>query len=193
MRDVVQELYLQTNGDCVIATDVGQHQMITAQEFTFKHPHSHLTSGGSGTMGYSLPASMGAKVACPEKEVWCVVGDGSIQMNIQELTTLAQDNIGVKIAILNNGYLGMVRQWQELFFERNYSQVKLFNPDFVKLAEACGLKAFRARTLEEMKEVIKMMRAQHGPVLCDFVVEMEENVYPMVPSGKSLSDTITGL
>lgn len=193
MRDVVQELYAQTNGDCIVATDVGQHQMITAQEFTFKHPHSHLTSGGSGTMGYSLPASMGAKVACPDKEVWCVVGDGSIQMNIQELTTLAQDKIGVKIAILNNGYLGMVRQWQELFFENNYSQVKLFNPDFVKLAEACGVKGFRAKTLEEMKQVIQKMRAEPGPVLCDFVVEMEENVYPMVPAGKSLSDTITGL
>ncbi len=193
MRDVVRELYAQTKGICVIATDVGQHQMITAQEFTFSEPHSHLTSGGSGTMGYSLPASMGAKVACPDKEVWCVVGDGSIQMNIQELTTLAQDNIGVKIAILNNGYLGMVRQWQELFFENNYSQVKLHNPDFVKLAEACGLKAYRAKTIDEMKDVMVKMREEKGPVLCDFVVEMEENVYPMVPSGKSLSDTITGL
>lgn len=193
MRDVIRELNRQTEGKCILASDVGQHQMITAQEFVFKEPHSHLTSGGSGTMGYSLPASMGAKVACPDKEVWCVTGDGSIQMNLQELVTLAQDQIGVKIAILNNSYLGMVRQWQELFFENNYSQVKLFNPDFVKLAEACGVKAFRAKTREEMKDVIKMMRAQRGPVLCDFVVEMEENVYPMVPSGKSLSDTITGL
>ncbi len=193
MRHVVQEIYAQTGGKCLVATDVGQHQMITAQEFCFTEPHSHLTSGGSGTMGYSLPASMGAKVACPDKEVWCVVGDGSIQMNIQELTTLAQDNIGVKIAILNNGYLGMVRQWQQLFFDNNYSQVKLHNPDFVKLAEACGLKAYRAKTIVEMKDVIAKMREEKGPVLCDFVVEMEENVYPMVPSGKSLSDTITGL
>lgn len=193
MRDVIQELNRQTNGDCILATDVGQHQMIAAQEFIFKHPHSHLTSGGSGTMGYSLPASMGAKVACPEKEVWCVVGDGSFQMNMQELVTLSQDQIPVRIAILNNGYLGMVRQWQELFFENNYSQVKLHNPDFVKLAEACGLKAYRARTHDEMVEVMEKMRKEKGPVLCDFVVEMEENVYPMVPSGKSLSDTLTGL
>lgn len=191
MRDVIRELNEQTNGDCILATDVGQHQMISAQEFVFKNPHSHLTSGGSGTMGYSLPAAMGAKVACPEKEVWCVVGDGSFQMNMQELVTLSQDQIPVRIAILNNGYLGMVRQWQELFFENNYSQVKLHNPDFVKLAEACGIKAYRATNAKEMVEVMKKMRKEKGPVLCDFVVEMEENVFPMVPAGKSLSDTLT--
>lgn len=193
MRDVIRELNKQTNGDCIIATDVGQHQMIAAQEFIFKHPHSHLTSGGSGTMGYSLPAAMGAKVACPDKEVWVIVGDGSFQMNMQELVTLSQDQIPVKIAILNNSYLGMVRQWQELFFENNYSQVKLHNPDFAKLAEACGIKAYRATNAKEMVDVMKKMRREKGPVLCDFVVEMEENVYPMVPAGKSLSDTITGL
>jgi|CXWL01.1.fsa_nt_gi acetolactate synthase-1/2/3 large subunit len=190
MRDVIRELNEQTKGDCIIATDVGQHQMIAAQEFIFKQPHSHLTSGGSGTMGYSLPAAMGAKVACPEREVWVIVGDGSIQMNMQELVTLSQDQIPVKIAILNNNYLGMVRQWQELFFEHNYSQVKLHNPDFVKLAEACGIKAYRATTQKEMVDVMKKMMKEKRPVLCDFVVEMEENVYPMVPSGKSLSDTI---
>lgn len=192
MRDVIRELNEQTNGDCIIASDVGQHQMITAQEFVFKNPHSHLTSGGSGTMGYSLPAAMGAKVACPDKEVWAVVGDGSFQMNMQELVTLSQDQIPVKIAILNNSYLGMVRQWQELFFDRNYSSVNLHNPDFVKLAEACGIKAYKATNGEEMVEVMKKARKEKGPVLCEFVVEMEENVYPMVPSGKSLSDTITG-
>lgn len=193
MRDVLRELNRQTKGDCIVASDVGQHQMITAQEFVFKYPHSHLTSGGSGTMGYSLPAAMGAKVAHPEKEVWCVVGDGSIQMNMQELVTLAQDQIPIKIAILNNSFLGMVRQWQELFFDKNYSETALANPDFVKLAEACRLKAYQAKTPEEMKEAIKKMRKEKGPVLCDFVVEMEENVYPMVPAGKSLSDTITGI
>ena len=144
-------------------------------------------------MGYSLPASMGAKVACPEKDVWCVVGDGSFQMNLQELVTLAQDKIGVKVAILNNSYLGMVRQWQQLFFENNYSHVKLKNPDFVKLAEACGIPGLRAKNTREMKEAIKTMRVSKGPIVCDFVVDMEENVYPMVPAGKSLSDTITGL
>jgi acetolactate synthase-1/2/3 large subunit len=193
MREIIRELNHQTHGNCILVTDVGQHQMIASQEFQFINPHSHLTSGGSGSMGYSLPASMGAKVACPEKEVWCVCGDGGIQMNLQELVTLAQDRIGVKIAILNNGFLGMVRQWQELFFEKNYSQVKLFNPDFVKLAEACGITAFRAKTAQDMKDVIAKMRSTDGPVLCDFVVAMEENVFPMVPSGKSLSDTITGL
>jgi len=193
MREVIRELNVQTNGDCIIASDVGQHQMITAQEFVFKNPHSHLTSGGSGTMGYSLPAAMGAKVACPKKEVWAVVGDGSFQMNMQELVTLSQDQIPVKIAILNNSYLGMVRQWQELFFDRNYSSVNLHNPDFVKLAEACGIKAYKATNQKEMVKVMEKARKEKGPVLCEFVVEMEENVYPMVPSGKSLSDTITGL
>lgn len=193
MREVVQELYKQTKGQAILATDVGQHQMIAAQEYVFHRPHSHLTSGGSGTMGYSLPAAMGAKVALPKEEVWCVVGDGSFQMNLQELVTLAQDNVPVKIALLNNSFLGMVRQWQELFFDKNYSSTPLKNPDFVKLAEACGVQALRAKTFDEAQEAIEQMRKAKGPILCDFVVEQEENVYPMVPSGKSLSDTITGL
>jgi len=193
MREVVQELYRQTKGQAILATDVGQHQMITAQEYVFHRPHSHLTSGGSGTMGYSLPAAMGAKVALPKEEVWCVVGDGSFQMNLQELVTLAQDNISVKIALLNNSFLGMVRQWQELFFDKNYSSTPLKNPDFVKLAEACGIQALRATNIQEAPKAIEEMRKAKGPILCDFVVEQEENVYPMVPSGKSLSDTITGL
>jgi acetolactate synthase-1/2/3 large subunit len=193
MRAVIHEICKQTKGDAVVVSDVGQHQMLTAQQFQFKHPHYNLTSGGSGTMGFSLPASMGAKVALKNKEVWCIVGDGSVMMNIQELVTLAQDNIPIKIAILNNSYLGMVRQWQELFFDKNYSQTKLHNPDFKALAEACGLQAFRARNYNEMIDSIKKMRKAKSPVLCDFVVELEENVYPMVPAGKSLSETITGL
>lgn len=192
MRNVIRELYEQTKGKAVIATDVGQHQMITAQEYFFDVPHSHLTSGGSGTMGYALPAAMGAQVAEPKKEVWAVIGDGGFQMNMQELVTLAQDNIPLKIAILNNSFLGMVRQWQELFFDKNYSSTSLANPDFVQLAEACGVKAMRAQTSKEMKVAIQKMRTAKGPILCDFVVEAEENVYPMVPAGKSLSDTITG-
>lgn len=191
MRDVVRELYKQTEGQAVIASDVGQHQMITAQEYLFQNPHSHLTSGGSGTMGYALPAAMGAKVAYPEKEVWAIIGDGSFQMNMQELVTLAQDGIAVKIAVLNNSFLGMVRQWQELFFDKNYASTPMFNPDFVKLAEACGIKAMKAETNGDMKSVIERMRQETGPVLCEFVVQKEENVFPMVPSGKSLSDTIT--
>lgn len=193
MRSVIRELHSQTKGNAVVATDVGQHQMITAQEYLFDEPHMHLTSGGSGTMGYALPAAMGAKVAEPKKEVWAVIGDGSFQMNMQELVTLVQDNIPVKIAILNNTFLGMVRQWQELFFEKNYSSTPLHNPDFVALAEACGLKALRATNAAEMKDSIKAMRKEKGPILCEFVVETEENVYPMVPAGKSLSDTLTGL
>jgi len=193
MRAIIRELYHQTKGKAVIATDVGQHQMITAQEFFFDQPHSHLTSGGSGTMGYALPAAMGAMIAEPTKEIWAIIGDGGFQMNMQELVTLTQDKIPLKIAILNNSFLGMVRQWQELFFDKNYSSTPLQNPDFVLLAEACGVKGLRATTQKEMKEAIKTMRRAKGPILCDFVVEAEENVYPMVPPGKSLSDTITGL
>lgn len=193
MREVVRELYRQTKGAAVIATDVGQHQMITAQEYVFTKAHSHLTSGGSGTMGYSLPAAMGAQVALPKKDVWCVVGDGSFQMNMQELVTLAQDKIPVKIVVMNNSYLGMVRQWQELFFDKNYSSTALANPDFVALAESCGVRGLRATTPSEMKKALLQMQAEKGPILCDFVLEKEENVYPMVPSGKSLSETITGL
>jgi acetolactate synthase-1/2/3 large subunit len=193
MRSVVRELYTQTKGKAVIASDVGQHQMITAQEYVFDEAHSHLTSGGSGTMGFALPAGMGAQVAEPEKEVWAVIGDGSFQMNLQELITLAQDKIPLKIAILNNSFLGMVRQWQELFYDKNYSSTPLANPDFVLLAEACGIKALRATSQKEAEDAIRAMREEKGPILCDFVVETEENVYPMVPAGKSLSDTITGL
>lgn len=192
MRSVIRSLYTATEGRAVIATDVGQHQMITAQEYLFAFPHTHLTSGGSGTMGYALPAAMGAKVASPEKEVWAVIGDGSFQMNMQELVTLAQDKIPIKIAVLNNTFLGMVRQWQELFFDKNYSSTPLMNPDFVKLAEACGIQGLRAQKVEEIDEMIQTARSIDGPVLCEFVVEQEENVYPMVPSGKSLSDTLTG-
>lgn len=192
MRSVVRELYHQSDGKAVIVTDVGQHQMITAQEYLFEYPHAHLTSGGSGTMGYALPAAIGAKIAEPDKEVWAIIGDGSFQMNMQELVTLFQDNIPVKIAVLNNSFLGMVRQWQELFFDKNYSSTPLKNPDFVALAEACGVSAYKAEGIESMKECLKNMRVQNGPVLCEFVVEQEENVYPMVPSGKSLSETLTG-
>ncbi len=193
MRAVINELQKQTDGDIVIASDVGQHQMITAQQFQFKHPHQHLTSGGSGTMGYALPAAMGAKVASPHSEVWAIIGDGGFMMNVQELMTLIQDNIAIKIAVLNNGYLGMVRQWQELFFDKNYSATPLLNPDFVKLAQACGLRAYKASNHDEMVDTIQKMRTEKGPVLCEFVVECEENVFPMVPAGKSLSDTITGI
>jgi len=192
MREVVREINKQTKGECIIASDVGQHQMITAQEYVFKKPHSYLASGGSGTMGYSIPAAMGAKIANPDREVWVIVGDGSFQMNMQELVTLMQDNIGIKIAVLNNEFLGMVRQWQELFFDKNYSQTSLKNPDFVALAEACGVKGYQAKDQKEMVDTIKNMRKEKGPVLCEFVVENEENVFPMVPAGKSLSDTLTG-
>lgn len=190
MRKVVRELYDLTEGEAIIATDVGQHQMITAQEYLFKNPHSHLTSGGSGTMGYALPAAMGAQVAQPDKEVWAVIGDGSFQMNMQELVTLAQDGIAVKIAVLNNSFLGMVRQWQELFFDKNYASTSMFNPDFVKLAEACGINALKVEGIAGLKSGLEAMRQASGPILCEFVVEKEENVFPMVPSGKSLSETI---
>src|SRR3989339_1637548 len=191
MRAVVSEINKQTKGDIILATDVGQHQMISAQQFEFKHAHQHLTSGGSGTMGYSIPAAMGAKIANPKAEVWVVVGDGSFMMNVQELMTLVQDNIAIKIAILNNSFLGMVRQWQELFFDKNYSSTPMVNPDFKALAEACSIKAYRAGDHDQMVDCIRKMRQEKGPVLCEFIVEKEENVYPMVPAGKSLSETIT--
>ena len=144
-------------------------------------------------MGYSIPTAMGAKIVRPEKDVWVVVGDGGIQMNIQELVTLAQDSVPLKILLLNNGFLGMVRQWQELFFDKNYSETRLFNPDFVKLAEACHVKALSLDSFDNLSSVLSEMKEYSGVILCECKVEAEENVYPMVPAGKSLSDLITGL
>jgi acetolactate synthase-1/2/3 large subunit len=180
---IIQQIYEATAGDAVIVTGVGQHQMWTAQQYVFDEPNSFISSGGLGTMGFGLPAAMGAKVGRPEKTVWCIDGDGSLQMTMQELATLVQDKIAVKIAIMNNGYLGMVRQWQELFYNKKYVATPLSCPDFVKIADAYGIAGLRVTSREEVKAAIEQAMAHDGPFLIDFMVEPEENVFPMVPPG----------
>ncbi|MCK4274712.1 MAG: biosynthetic-type acetolactate synthase large subunit [Dehalococcoidales bacterium] len=182
---IIHQLYEATRGDAITVTGVGQHQMWTAQYYLHKEPGYFITSGGLGTMGFGLPAAMGAKVGRPEKTVWCVDGDGSLQMTIQELATLVQDNIAVKIAVLNNGYLGMVRQWQDLFYEKRYVATPISCPDFVKVAEAYRIPGLRVTQREEVAGAIDQAMAYDGPFLIDFMVEPEENVFPMVPPGAS--------
>jgi len=189
-QSVVRGIYEKTHGEAVIVTGVGQHQMWAAQHYYYDKPNTLISSGGLGTMGYGLPASIGAKIACPDKTVWCIDGDGSFQMNIQELATVVQEKVGVKIAILNNGYLGMVRQWQDLFYEKRYVATPLSGPDFIKIAEAYGIPALRVKRDEEIGPAIEQAMAEDGPFLLDFLVEPEENVYPMVAPGESLSETI---
>ncbi len=185
---VIEKLYELTKGDAIIATEVGQNQMWTAQFYPFEKPRTLLTSGGLGTMGYGLPAALGAQVAFPDKTVIDIAGDGSIQMNIQELATVMQYKLPVKIIILNNGYLGMVRQWQELFFDRNYSETVMeVVPDFVKLAESFGAVGFRGTEKEDVVPILKEALSIKLPVIVDFHVEREENVYPMVPAGAPIS------
>jgi len=173
-----------------IVTDVGQHQMWAAQYYRHNQPSRFLTSGGLGSMGYGLPAAIGAKFARPDEEVWVIVGDGGFQMSIPELATVTQEGLGVKIAIMRNGYLGMVRQWQELIHGKRYSEVAIKAPDFLKLADAYGIVGMRATKRSEVEEVIAEARSFSGPVLMDFVVEEEENVYPMVAPGKALNDML---
>jgi len=182
---IVQQLYEATRGDAITVTGVGQHQMWAAQYYQHTEPGHFITSGGLGTMGFGLPAALGAKVGCPDKTVWCIDGDGSLQMTIQELATLVQDSINVKIAVINNGYLGMVRQWQDLFYEKRYVATPISCPDFVKVAEAYGIAAQRVTRREEVAPAIEQAMAHDGPYLIDFMVEPEENVYPMVPPGAS--------
>jgi len=187
---VVHQLYEVTGGDAIIATGVGQNQMWAAQHYVFDKPNTLITSGGLGTMGFGLPAALGAKVGCPDKTVWCIDGDGSFQMTLHELATLVQDEIAVKIAVLNNGFLGMVRQWQELFYKKNYVATPLSCPDFVKVAEAYGIPGLQVKQREEVKSAIEQAMAYPGPFLIDFRVEPEENVYPMVAPGSSLAEVM---
>ncbi len=184
---VIHQIYEITQGNTIIVTGVGQHQMWAAQHFVYTKPNSFISSGGLGTMGFELPAAIGVKVAHPEEVVWSIAGDGGFQMTVQELGTIAQENIAVKIAIINNGYLGMVRQWQELFYERRYVDTKLWNPDFVKIAEAYDIPGIKVKSREEVTPAIQKAMDYPGPFLIDFVVEPEENVYPMVQPGGSLS------
>jgi acetolactate synthase-1/2/3 large subunit len=184
---VIEQIYEITKGEAIIATEVGQNQMWTAQFFKFSKPRTFLSSGGLGTMGYGFPAAIGAQVAFPDRLVIDIAGDGSFQMNIQELATVVQYQLPVKVAILNNKYLGMVRQWQQLFYAKRYSYSCLnSNPDFVKVAEAFGAVGLRATRQEEVKPIIEQALATPGPVIIDFQIEREENVYPMVPAGASI-------
>jgi len=190
---VVEKIYELTKGEAIICTEVGQNQMWAAQFYKYDHPRRWLSSGGLGTMGYGFPAAIGAQFACPDKIVFDIAGDGSIQMNIQELATAVINKLPVKVAILNNGYLGMVRQWQELFFKERYSHTQLDNgnPDFVKVAEAYGAAGLRATKPEEVEPVIKeSLKIKNKPVFLDFVVDWKEKVYPMVPAGASIDEMI---
>jgi acetolactate synthase-1/2/3 large subunit len=188
---VINDLWNETrHGDTIVVTDVGQHQMWEAQYYKHEQPRSLVTSGGLGTMGFALPAAIGAKVARPEADVWVVVGDGGFQMTMCELATIVQENLNVNIAIINNGYLGMVRQWQEFFYERNYEATPLLSPNFVKLAQAYGIKAMAVNKRRDAINAMKEAREYNGPVLIDFQVEQEDTVYPMVAAGASLHDMI---
>jgi len=188
---VIEKIYEMTGGECIISTEVGQNQMWTAQYFSFNKPRRLLTSGGLGTMGYGFPAAIGAQVAAPDTTVIDIAGDGSIQMNIQELATAVQYNLPVKVAILNNHCLGMVRQWQQLFYKERYAHSTFdMHPDFVKLAEAYGAVGLRATRPDEVEDVIQKALAVPKPVLMEFVVEQEECVYPMVPAGAPISNML---
>ena len=188
---VVEKIYEVTQGQAIITTEVGQNQMWAAQYYHFDRPNSFITSGGLGCMGFGLPAAIGAQIACPEKLVVDVAGDGSIQMNIQEMATAVQYDLPVKIAILNNGYLGMVRQWQELFYDRRYACTEMdYAPDFVKLAEAYGAVGLRAANIDDVESVLKEGLLSPKPVIMDFIVEKEECVYPMVPAGAPITEML---
>jgi len=187
---VVRSICEVTNSDAIIVTGVGQHQMWCAQYYCYKKPNSLISSGGLGTMGFELPAAIGAKIGRPEETVWCVAGDGGFQMTMQELGTIAQEKTAVKIAILNNGYLGMVRQWQDLFYGRRYVATPLSGPDFLKIAEAYDIPGLRVKNRREVVPAIEKAMEHDGPFLIDFIVEPEENVYPMVPPGAVLADII---
>ena len=183
---VINDIWRLTDGRAVVVTDVGQHQMWEAQYYHHQEPRSLITSGGLGTMGFALPAAIGAKLARPDAEVWVIVGDGGFQMTMCELATIAQEKIKINVAIINNGYLGMVRQWQEFFYERRYAATPLLSPDFAKLADAFGLRSATVSHRPDVVPTIEMARAEPGTVVIDFKVEQEDTVYPMVPAGADL-------
>jgi acetolactate synthase I/II/III large subunit len=187
---VMHDLWRITGGEAIVATDVGQHQMWEAQYFHHEKPRSLVTSGGLGTMGFALPSAIGAKMACPDKEVWVVAGDGGFQMTAAELSTIVQEKLKINIAIINNGYLGMVRQWQQFFYDSNYEATPLVSPDFVKLADAHGIRGRAVRTRAELAEAVKEARTCDGPFLLNFMVEKEDSVYPMIPAGSALHEMI---
>ena len=187
-QEILSEIDKITKGNIIVATDVGQHQMWAAQYLTFNNPYSILTSGGAGTMGFGLPAAIGAQVANPDKKVLAIVGDGGFQMTFQELMLIKEYKLPVKIFIINNSYLGMVRQWQELFHEKRYSSVDLsYNPDFIKIGEAYGIKSIQLKNKKDLKKQLKKILESDEAVLVECIVEKEENVYPMIPAGKDVS------
>jgi acetolactate synthase-1/2/3 large subunit len=188
MPEIIRVVSEQSNGEAVLVTDVGQHQMAASRYFGFKKTRSNVTSGGLGTMGFALPAALGAKLGAPDRNVVAVIGDGGFQMNLQELATIRQTNAAVKIIILNNHFLGMVRQWQQLFFDRRYSFTEMKNPDFVKLADAFDIPAARVDVRDDVEGAVARMLATEGPYLLDVTVEKEDNVFPMIPSGASVSE-----
>jgi acetolactate synthase I/II/III large subunit len=187
---VINDLWKETHGEAIVVTDVGQHQMWEAQYYHHNQPRSLITSGGLGTMGFALPAAIGAKFAKPDADVWVVVGDGGFQMTMSELATIVQEKIKVNIAIINNGYLGMVRQWQEFFYDKRYVATPLVAPDFAALANAFGIRGERIKARSEVVPTIRSARESSEPVLIDFRVEQEDSVYPMVAAGSSLNDMI---
>jgi acetolactate synthase-1/2/3 large subunit len=187
---VINDIWRLTKGKAVVVTDVGQHQMWEAQYYKHEQPRTLITSGGLGTMGFALPAAIGAKFARPDAEVWAIVGDGGFQMTAAELSTVAQENIKINVAVINNGFLGMVRQWQEFFYERRYAATPLRNPDFVKLAEAHGLRGLHVTRRGEIAPAYEAALAESGTVVLDFQVEQEDSVFPMVPAGAGLEAMI---
>jgi acetolactate synthase-1/2/3 large subunit len=184
---IINQIYEATGGDALIVTGVGQNQMWAARYFVYTEPDSLISAGGLGPMGFELPAAMGVKIGRPEKVVWCIAGDGGFQMTIEELATITQEDIAVKIAIMNNGYLGMVRQWQELFYGRRYVGTKLWNPDFVSIAEAYDIPGIKVKRREEVIPAIQKAMEYPGAFLVDFLIEPEENIYPIVPPGECLA------
>jgi acetolactate synthase-1/2/3 large subunit len=187
---VINKINELTKGEAIIVTGVGQHQMWCAQHYCYDKPNRLISSGGLGTMGFELPAALGAKIGMPDNMVWCIAGDGGFQMTLQELATITQEGAAVKIAIINNGYLGMVRQWQEMFYNKRYVATPLSSPDFVKLAGAYGIPALKVDKKEQVVPAIKRALVESGPFLINFLVEPEENVFPMVAPGSSLEDTM---
>lgn len=190
MGEVIRIASEKTNNDAILVTDVGQHQMIASRYFKFSQPRSNVTSGGLGTMGYALPASMGAKIGQPDRVVFAVAGDGGFQMTIQELGTIAQYELDIKIIVLNNNFLGMVRQWQQLFFEKRYSFTEMKNPDFVGIAKAYGLASQKVTSRDQLEDAVQAMLDHKGPFVLEVVVEKEDNVFPMIPTGASISDIL---
>jgi acetolactate synthase-1/2/3 large subunit len=187
---VIHDLWKATDGKAIVVTDVGQHQMWEAQYYKHDEPRTLITSGGLGTMGFALPAAIGAKIACPDKEVWVVAGDGGFQMTAAELSTAAQEELDLNIAVINNGYLGMVRQWQEFFYEKNYQSSPLRSPDFVKLADAHGIRGTAVGKRSEVLPAVQEARGHKGPFLINFLVEKEDSVYPMIAAGSALHEMI---